>query len=461
MTDGRVNGLCASGSRVLASDLRQHVGEQVSVAGWLHRKRQLKGVTFLIIRDRSGLAQVVLTGDLAASQGVADLTAADLSKADLAVADLTEETVIEVTGLVRASTQAPGGAEISSPELTVLSERAEPPPFDLYRPTVVAGLATVLDQAPTTLRHPLLRAGLEISAASVAGFRAALDAKGFTEIHTPKIVQSATESGANVFALNYFGQQAYLAQSPQFYKQAMVGVFERVYETGPVFRAEPHDTARHLAQYLSLDAELGFIADHHDVMAVLRDAIAGMMAAVRRSAHAATARLKVALPDVPAEIPGLHFTDAQEMIAAHGEWDPRGEPDLSPADERWLGEWAVREHGSEVVFVTGLPMAKRPFYTHPDPGRPGYSRSFDLLFRGMELVTGGQRLHNYRDYLAALAARGEDPEPYAGYLQVFRHGMPPHGGFAIGLERWTARLTGAANVRAVTAFPRDLHRLAP
>ena len=322
-------------------------------------------------------------------------------------------------------------------------------------------LPTVLDHAPTTLRHPVLRAGFEISAASVAGFRATLDAKGFTEIQTPKIVPSATESGANVFAIAYFGQPAYLAQSPQFYKQAMVGVFERVYETGPVFRAEPHDTARHLAQYTSLDAEFGFIADDRDVMAMLRDVISGMAAAVRERACYATKLLALKLPDVPARIPELHFADAQELIAAHAGWDPRGEPDLSPADERWLGEWAVREHASELLFVTGYPMAKRPFYTHPDPDRPGYTRSFDLIFRGMELVTGGQRLHDHADYLAALAARGLDPAPLAGYLQAFSHGMPPHGGFAIGLERWTARLTGAANIREVTLFPRDLHRLAP
>ncbi len=186
-----------------------------------------------------------------------------------------------------------------------------------------------------------------------------------------------------------------------------------------------------------------------------------MTAAVRARAYDAVQRAAAKLPDVPAQIPELHFADAQELIAAQAGWDPRGEPDLSPADERWLGDWAVREHGSELLFVTGFPMAKRPFYTHPDPDKPAYSRSFDLLFRGMELVTGGQRLHNHADYLAALAARGEDPAPYAGYLQVFRHGMPPHGGFAIGLERWTARLTRAANIREVTLFPRDLHRLAP
>ena len=432
--------------RILAAELADHVGERVRLSGWLHRKRQLKSVTFLILRDRSGLAQAVLTDTEASRAGLPDLP---------------EETVLCVSGLVTASAQAPGGAEIVAPEITALSEPAAPPPFDLYRPAVTAALPTILDHAPTTLRHPALRAGLEIAAASIAGFRVTLGAAGFTEIQTPKIVRSATESGANVFAIDYFGQPAYLAQSPQFYKQAMVGVFERVYETGPVFRAEPHDTARHLAQYTSLDVEFGFITDHRDVMSVLREVVAGMAAAVAGRASSAMEVLSVKLPQVPGQIPEIHFAEAQALIAALAGWDPRGEPDLSPADERWLGEWALREHGSEFLFVTGYPMAKRPFYTHPDPDRPEHSRSFDLLFRGMELVTGGQRLHKYGDYLAALAARGEDPAPYTGYLQAFRHGMPPHGGFAIGLERWTARLTGAANVREVTLFPRDLHRLTP
>jgi nondiscriminating aspartyl-tRNA synthetase len=434
-------------SRVLAADLRAHVGEQVTIAGWLHRRRELKSVTFLIVRDRSGLAQAVLSSSPV--------------RPDSSTAGLPEETVVAVTGTAVANEQAPGGVELVDPVVTPLSGPATPPPFDLYRPAVTAGLPTILDHAPTTLRHPVLRAGFEIAAASVAGFRTALDGLDFTEVHTPKIVESATESGANVFGLDYFGRPAYLAQSPQFYKQALVGVFERVFEVGPVFRAEPHDTARHLAEYTSLDAEFGFIADHHDVMAVLRDAIAGMAAGVAGRASGALELLELKPPVVPEKIPEIHFAEAQELIAARAGWDPRGEPDLAPEDERWLGDWALREHGSEFLFVTGYPMAKRPFYTHPDPARPAYSNSFDLIFRGLELVTGGQRLHRHADYLAALAERGQDPASYAGYLQVFEHGMPPHGGFAIGLERWTARVTGAANVRQVTLFPRDLHRLTP
>jgi nondiscriminating aspartyl-tRNA synthetase len=222
----------------------------------------------------------------------------------------------------------------------------------------------------------------------------------------------------------------------------MVGVFERVYETGPVFRAEPHDTARHLAEYTSLDAEMGFIRDHFDVMAVARQAVAGMAEALRERAARALELLKIEPPEIPAKIPWVHFADAGVE-----------DVDLAPADERRLCE----EHG-ELLFVTGFPMAKRPFYTHAEPGRPEYSNSFDLLFRGMEIVTGGQRLHRYEDYVAALDGQ---PEPYAGYLQAFRYGMPPHGGFALGLERWVARLVGARNVRETTLFPRDLNRLVP
>jgi len=256
--------------------------------------------------------------------------------------------------------------------------------------------------------------------------------------------------------VDYFGRPAYLAQSPQFYKQTLVGVFERVYEIGPVFRAEPHDTVRHLAEYVSLDVEFAFIEDHRDVIALLRDVVAGMVDGIREFAPDALRRLDITLPDVPPAFPVIHFADALALVGA-----PEGEPDLAPAHERALGDWARREHGSDFVAVEGYPMRKRPFYTHPQPSNPTWSNSFDLLFRGLELTTGGQRLHRYRDYVDALAASGETIEPYETYLQTFRHGMPPHGGFAIGLERWVARLVGAENIRETALFPRDLHRLTP
>ena len=295
----------------------------------------------------------------------------------------------------------------------------------------------------------------------MAGFRQTLKAVDFTEIQTPKIVAFATESGANVFALDYFGIPAYLAQSPQFYKQTMVGVFERVFEVAPVFRAEPHATTRHLTEYVSLDMEMGFIASHHDVMSMLTEVLRGMVEALTHQATADLALLNTTLPIVPETIPIVHFTEALEMIyQATGE-DARDEPDLAPNHERWLGEWAAKEYQSDFVFVEGYPMVKRPFYTHPDPERPDYSNSFDLLFRGVELVTGGQRLHLYADYLAALEKRHIPQEAMTGYLEAFRYGMPPHGGFAIGLERWVSRLAELQNVREASLFPRDLTRLTP
>jgi nondiscriminating aspartyl-tRNA synthetase len=275
-------------------------------------------------------------------------------------------------------------------------------------------------------------------------------------VQSPKLVESATESGANVFTVDYFGRPAYLAQSPQFYKQVLVGVFERVYEIGPVFRAEPHDTVRHLAEYVSLDVELGFVEDHRDVVRVLRDVVAGMVSAVEDRASAAVALLDADVPSVPDEFPIVHFREALRIAGA-----PDDEPDLAPAHERAIGAWAQATYGSDFVVVEGYPTAHRAFYSHPDPKDPHWSRSFDLIFRGVELVSGAQRLHRYADYVQVLTERGLALEPYQGYLEAFRYGVPPHGGFAIGLERWVGRLVGAENIRQVTLFPRDLHRLAP
>jgi nondiscriminating aspartyl-tRNA synthetase len=321
---------------------------------------------------------------------------------------------------------------------------------------LAASLPTLLDKAPVAWRHPAQQAIWRVAAASLRGFRETLDAEDFTEILSPKLVGGSTESGATTFIVDYFGRPAYLAQSPQFYKQMMVGVFERVYEVGPVFRAEPHDTTRHLAEYVSLDVELGFIRDHRDVLRVLRDVLAGMVESIRKTAAEAAELAGARLPDVPAEFPVIHFSEALRLVGA----DP-DEPDLAPEHERALGRWALEQHGSDFLAVEGYPAAKRPFYTHPQPDDPRWTNSFDLLFRGVELVTGGQRLHEYADYERALADRGESPDAYESYLQTFRHGMPPHGGFAIGLERWTARLVEADNIRRVTLFPRDLHRITP
>jgi nondiscriminating aspartyl-tRNA synthetase len=426
--------------RTLSTALANKVGRRATVQGWVHRRRRLSAVSFLIVRDRGGLAQVVVRDEDGREQ----------------LGGLTEETVVSVDGTVTLNVNAPGGLELTDPHITKLSSRAATPPVELWRPCLDASVPTLLDHAPVLWRHRTQQAVWRVAAASLRGFRRVLDDQGFTEIQTPKLVASSTESGANVFAVDYFGRPAYLAQSPQFYKQIMVGVFERVYETGPVFRAEPHDTVRHLAEYVSLDAELGFIADHRDVLAVLRDVVAGMITEIRSTAADDAKLAEAHLPDVPDEIPIVHFRDALHLVGASLD-----EPDLAPEHERQLGQWAQDKFGSDFLAVEGYPANKRPFYTHPQPDDPYWTNSFDLIFRGLELVTGGQRLHEYADYERALADRGEPTEPYECYLQTFRHGMPPHGGFALGLERWTARLVEVDNIRRTTLFPRDLHRLTP
>jgi nondiscriminating aspartyl-tRNA synthetase len=301
-------------------------GTAVTLEGWVHRRRELARITFVVVRDRSGFAQVVLPAGTAVPP---------------------EETTLRVTGTATANEQAPGGVEVSDAVLEPLTEPAETPPAELWRPSLDVSLPTLLDHAPVLWRHPAQRARWQLAAASLRGFRATLDGLGFTEVTTPKVVGTATESGANVFPVDWFGRPAYLAQSPQFYKQQLVGVFERVYEVGPVFRAEPHDTVRHLAEYRSLDVELGFIRDHRDVLAVLRDVLAGMVEAAA-SEEAAVASTGASLPVVPDEVPVIHFADALALVGA-----PADEPDLAPEHERALGAWALAEHGSDFLAVEG------------------------------------------------------------------------------------------------------------
>ena len=433
--------------RILTTEVHAHVGERVRIAGWLHSMRVMGGISFLLVRDGWGFVQAV-------AESEAEFAPLVESQAGV-------ESVIVVEGDVVAMLQAPGGVELHNLRIEIVVPVFEAPIVALNKPKLTANITTLLDHAAVVNRHPARRAMLRLAAGVMAGFRATLVARGFTEIQTPKIVAAATESGATVFKLDYFGRPAFLAQSPQFYKQMMVGVFERVFEVGPVFRAEPHDTTRHINEYVSLDVEFGFIENHFTVMALLREVIAGIFHTLEEHYAEELQLLHVQLPAVAAEIPHIHFADAQELILRLHGVDVRGEPDLSPQDERWLGEWAQQEFGSDFLFVTGYPMSKRPFYTHPDPERPEFSNSFDLLFRGTELVTGGQRLHRYEDYLAALEKAHLPVEPFEAYLEAFRYGMPPEGGFAIGLERLLMQLTGAPNIRLTTTFPRDLTRLTP
>lgn len=433
--------------RVRTTEITQHVGKRVRVEGWLQSFRQMGSINFLVIRDGWGQIQAV-------SETEAEI--ASFLEGKIAV-----ESVVAVEGQVVQEAQAPGGVELHDLHVEVITPVLEPPPITINKRKLAASIGTLLDHAPITYRHVSQRAILRLSAGMMGSFRKTLSGKGFTEIQTPKIVAGATESGATTFKLDYFGKPAFLAQSPQLYKQMMVGVFERVFEIGPVFRAEPHDTTRHLNEYVSMDAEMGFIKGYSTVMDVLSDVIRDILATFTEHYPAELELLRVQVPVIPEQVPQIDFVEAQELIYKLHGVDTRGEPDLAPRDERWLGEWAKKEFGSDFLYVTGYPMAARPFYTHPDPARPAYSNTFDLLFRGTELVSGGQRLHRYEDYIAVLERDGLPLEPFASYLEAFKYGMPPEGGFGMGSERLLMQLIGLPNVRLAGAFPRDLTRLVP
>lgn len=436
--------------RVLSSELSAHVGKQVHLKGWLYKLRELGEVNFLVLRDRAGIAQIILTPDEAAP-----------------LVNVPVESVIEVYGTVVQEAQAPGGYELHQAEVKVISPAIEAPPIELNKKRITAQLPTFLTHAVVGNRHLKQRAMLKISAAVMQGFRAALNTLDFTEIQTPKMVGSATESGASVYEVEHFGQTAYLAQSPQFYKQIMVGVFERVYEVGPVFRAEKHATTRHTNEYVSLDVEFGFIENHFTVMQMVTHLLRAILQHLESCTPNELALLDVGMPKIAVDpntetFPWIHFHEAQVMLTEKfGVTDALGEPDLTPEHERLLGKWALETQGSDYLFVVGYPMKKRPFYTHPDPDKPEFSYSFDLLFRGTELISGGQRLHLYEDYIAAIQAKGYSLEPFEYYLEAFKYGMPPHGGFAIGLERFVMQLLQVDNIRLATLFPRDIHRLTP
>jgi aspartyl/asparaginyl-tRNA synthetase len=305
------------------------------------------------------------------------------------------------------------------------------------------------------------RARLKVSEAITRGFREYLLGRGFTEIHTPKICLTGAEGGANIFTVEYFDRKAFLAQSPQFYKQIGVGIYERVFEVGPVFRAEPHQTSRHVNEYTSLDYEMGFIESFTDVMSLESALLAHCLDILRAEYGYELSMLEADVPVVGEEIPSVTLEEAHGITGKITGNDYSGEPDLEPEEERILCDYSSKEWGSEFLFVTHFPTEKRPFYTMDDPLNPGTTLSFDLLFRGLEVTTGGQRIHDYGMQVDKLRAFGLDPGDFSGYLQAHLYGLPPHGGLAIGLERMTARILGIENIRYTTMFPRDVKRLTP
>ncbi|GHU67118.1 aspartate--tRNA(Asp/Asn) ligase [Clostridia bacterium] len=417
-------------------------GETVTVHGMVHALRNFGGVRFAVLRRHDGVTQVVLPEHMTLPK---------------------EGDAAAFEGTVVSEPRAPGGLELRAESVRVLSTPAEPMPVPIHKTNMGLTLDTELSLRPITLRNLRTRAVMKLQEGLVRGFRDSLHARGFTEIHSPKLEALSAEGGANVFRVPYFQQHAVLAQSPQFYKQMMVGVFERVFEVGPVFRAEKHNTARHLNEYTSLDLEIGFINSFEDIMATETYALGYMMELLRREYAPQLDSLKLSLPEVGSVegIPALRFDEAKARAAeAYGL--PRSDPnDLTPEEEQAIGRYASEKLGSEFVFVTHYPSKKRPVYAMDDPDDPRYTLSFDLLFRGMEITTGGQRIHDYDAQVAKILARGLDPAGFECYLMIHKHGMPPHGGFGMGLERLLKQLIGANNIRHTCLFPRDTNRLSP
>ncbi len=426
--------------RTLSSEVAERVGETVTVKGWLHNVRSLGGVVFAVVRDRAGLVQAV-------TEGGAD---ADLLRG------LGSESVVAVSGRVAREARAPMGVEVRIERVEAICPVREALPLQINKAELKAGLETQLDHRAVAVRAPRMRAIFRVQHEVAMSFAEFLTSQGFTRIHTAKLVSAGAEGGSDLFELDYFGRPAYLAQSPQFYKQMMVGAYERVFEVAPAYRAEKHDTARHTNEFTSLDFEMGFVESHEDVMAMANAWLGHLVARLRDRCAEQFALLGADVPAVPERIPRVRLAEAQEAIGRCV-----GEPDLDPEAERAASAWAQERFGSEWLFVTHYGAEKRPFYAMDDPDEPGLTRSFDLLFRGWEVTTGGQRVDRTEEYERKLRARGLDPESYEFYLEAFRYGMPPHGGLGAGLERITARLLNLRNVREATLFPRDRKRVAP
>ncbi len=420
------------------------LGQTVKVNGAVHTIRDMGDVAFVVLRKREGLLQCVY------EEGVTEFN----------IKDLKEASTIEVEGVVAKEDRAPNGIEIRLKTIKVLSEPAEPMPIAISKWKLNTSLETKMAMRPITLRNVRERAKFRIQEGIVRGFREFLHAQGFTEIHTPKLGAKSAEGGANLFRLEYFHRPAILQQSPQFYKQMMVGVFDRVFETAPVFRAEKHNTKRHLNEYTSLDFEMGYIDSFEDIMAMETGFLQYTMELLKKDYARELKTLNITLPNVD-KIPTVRFTEAKELVSKKYNRTIKNPYDLEPEEEALIGQYFKEEYGADFVFVTHYPSKKRPFYAMDDPEDTTYTLSFDLLFGGMEITTGGQRIHDYNMLMEKVAARGMTDEGMETYLSAFKHGMPPHGGIGIGLERLTMKLLGEENVRETTLFPRDLSRLEP
>jgi nondiscriminating aspartyl-tRNA synthetase len=440
--------------RVLAKDMgtaaRERPGEEAEASGWVHRIRELGGVVFVMLRDRSGVVQLVLEEKPVSADG----------------SPLTLESIIRARGIPALNDKAPGGAELKVRSVECLV-RAEPDlPYQVNADPSKIGLEAILDNRILSLRNPKLRGVFKIQATIIEAFAEYLRGQDFTEIKTSKLVGSGTEGGTNLFEVEYFDRKVYLAQSPQFYKEVMVASgLERVFEIGPVYRAEKHDTPRHINEYVSMDLEMGFIESEAELIQLEQGLLAHIFEAVARknAAELALWSASVPVPDAVFKAPTVSYDEALKIV--NRETKGGRVFDINPEAERILCEWALREKGVDLIFVNSFPRRHRPFYTYPletgGEAAAAVTMSFDALFRGLEITSGGRRQHDHKAFLEALPKFGLKAEDFGDYLFLLKYGCPPHGGFAIGCERLTQKILGLDNVKEASLFPRDRKRVEP
>ncbi|MDE7163503.1 MAG: aspartate--tRNA(Asn) ligase [Clostridia bacterium] len=428
------------------SEFKNHIGEMVTIKGAVHNIRDMSDFAFIIIRTARELIQCVYSPEFS----------------DYRLDEkLVEQCAVKLSGKVVKSETRDGSEryELQIHSIDVLSTPAAIPPVVISKKQINCDLSVNLDYRPVTLRNPKERAIFKIQEGIQRGFREYLSQQGFTEIHSPKINFAGAEGGTNVFKLDYFGKQVYLAQSPQLYKQALVPVYERVFEIAPVFRAEHHDTSRHLNEYISMDFEMGFIESFTDIMNMETGVLKYIMELLKKEYAPEIELLKVEVPEITS-IPCIRFKDAKDMCVKKLK-NITDMKDFEPEEEAFLGKWAKQHFNSDFLFVTHYLSKKRPFYTMDDPEDPEVTLSFDLLFRGIEITSGGQRIHDYAQQVEKMKKLGMNPEEFETYLMLHKYGAPPHGGLGLGLERLTMHLLGFKNVRNAAMFPRDINRVTP
>jgi nondiscriminating aspartyl-tRNA synthetase len=439
-------------NRILISETPKHIGEVVKLAGWVSIRRDHGKLIFMEFRDRSGKVQLIVLPD----------------KEEIvsAAKEVRSEFIIEIQGLVKErpgknqnDKLATGSVEIEVTSLRVIGRPEGELPIDVSQAELNINLDTLLNYRTLALRNEKVRAIFEVYSELLKGYDDAMRADNFVEIKTPKILEAATEGGANFFKIKYFDRDAFLAQSPQFYKQAGMSVFERVFEIGTVFRAEPHFTTRHVNEYTGLDAEMGFIESVDDVMAELEKTMQSLFAHVGEVCVRQLESYAATVPDaIP--IPRIRLSDALDILKKEYNKDVENE-DIDGEGERLICEYVKKKYNSDLVFLTHYPTHLRPFYSMPSPDNPDYTETFDLLFRGIEIASGGQRIHDPAMLIESIQKKRLNPDDFKHYIDIFRFGAPPHGGWGLGSERIVQKILGLGSIKEAVLYPRDVKRLAP